>query len=122
MTTLSADIYVVMNSKVLSREWRRARDLTWRAIEPYISTFDEIVHHDILKTAAELGISISDLNELIDFCNNGPYEKRLISLRLEKTFWICIVDEEPKAGGTPKEPETISQEESFRRLRRRIRW
>ena len=122
MTTLSVDIYRVQHAKVLTKEWREARAATWAAIEPYISPPDEIVHHEILKTAADLAISISDLNELIDFSNNGPYEKRLISNRLEKTFWICAVDEEPKAGGTPNAPEPISQEESFRRLRRRIRW
>ena len=121
MTTLSADIYVVMNSKILSREWRRARDLTWRAIEPYISpTVGDIVHYPILQTAAELGIEVSDLNMLIDFCNNGPYEKKLVSNRFRKTFWICIVDDEPKAAKEP--PEEITQEESFRRMRRRIRW
>lgn len=123
MTTLSVDIYRFMNSKVLTREWREARDATWAAIAPYISPPNgPIVHFDILKTAAALGISISDLNMLIDYCTEAPYEKRLVSNRLEKTFWICIVDEEPKADANPEEPQAITQEESFRRLRRRIRW
>jgi len=120
--TLSVDIYRFMKARVLSPEWREARETVWAAIEPYISPPEEIVHHEILKTAAALGIEISELNSLIDFCTEATFEKRLVSNRLEKTFWICIVDEEPKASGTPKEPETISQEESFRRMRRRIRW
>lgn len=122
MRTLSVEIYRFMNSKVLTREWREARDATWAAIEPYISPPHEIVHFPILKTAAELGISISDLNMLIDYCTDAPYEKKLVSNRMEKTFWICIVDDEPAADRTPEEPPSITQEESFRRMRRRIRW
>lgn len=122
MTTLSVEIYRILKAKVLTREWREARDITYKAIEPYISPPEgPIVHFPILQTAAELGISISDLNMLIDFCNNGPYEKKLVSCRLEKTFWICIVDDEPNADRTPEEPPSITQEESFRRMRRRIR-
>lgn len=122
MTTLSVEIYRVMKAKVLTREWREARDATWAAIAPYISPPNgPIVHFEILKTAAELGISISDLNMLIDFCSGGPYEKRLVSNRLEKTFWICIVEDEPKTERTPEEPPSITQEESFRRMSRR-RW
>ena len=122
MRPLSVEIYRFMNSKVLTREWRESRDATWAAIEPYISPQGgEIVHHEILKTAAELGISISDLNMLIDYCTEAPYEKKLVSNRLRKTFWICIVDDEPKADQPPEEP-SMTQEESFRRLRRRIRW
>ena len=119
MRTLSVEIYRFMNSKVLTRDWRESRDATWEAILPYISPAHEIVHYPILQTAAELGISISDLNMLVDYCTDAPYEQKLVSNRLEKTFWICIVDEETSA---PEEPETISQEESFRRMRRRIRW
>ena len=121
MRTLSVEIYRFINSKVLTRDWREARDVCWAAIQPYISPPHEIVHFPILTTAADLGISSSDLNVLIDYCPDAPYEKKLVSCRLEKTFWICIVDEEPKTERTPEEPE-ISQEESFRRLRRRIRW
>ena len=121
MRPLSVEIYRFMNSKVLTREWRESRDATWAAIQPYISPAHEIVHFPILKTAAELGISISDLNMLIDYCTDAPYEKKLVSNRMEKTFWICIVDDEPKADQPLEEP-SISQEESFRRLRRRIRW
>lgn len=120
--TLSVEIYRFMKAKVLTREWRESRDATWEAIQPYLSPPSAIVHHDILKTAAELGISISDLNVLIDYCTNAPYEKKLVSNRLEKTFWICIVEDEPETSRTPEEPPSISQEESFRRLRRRIRW
>ena len=121
MRTLSVEIYRFMNSKVLTQPWRESRDVCWAAIQPYISPAHEIVHYPILQTAAELGISISDLNMLVDYCTDAPYEQKLVSCRREKTFWICNVDEEPKAGQTPEEPE-ISQEESFRRLRRRIRW
>ena len=121
MRPLSVEIYRFMNSKVLTRDWRESRDATWAAIQPYISPPNDIVHHDILKTAADLGISISDLNMLIDYCTDAPYEQKLVSNRLEKTFWICIVDEDPTATRT-EEPPSISQEESFRRMRRRIRW
>ena len=121
MRTLSVEIYRFMNSKVLTREWRESRDATWAAIQRYISPPNAIVHHDILKTAAELGISISDLNMLVDYCTDAPYEQKLVSCRLGKTFWICIVDDEPQADQTPEEPPSISQEESFRRMRRRIR-
>ena len=122
MRTLSVDIYRFMKARVLSPEWRESRETVWAAIEPYISPPEQIVHHEILKTAAELGIEISELNSLIDFCTEATFEKRLVSNRLEKTFWICVVEDEPAASGTPKEPEPISQEESFRRMRRRIRW
>ncbi len=121
MFPLKSAIYLQEHAPVLSPQWSEARDITYQAIKPYITPKGAgIVDHDLLSTAAALDISVSELRKVVDFCKAGHYPEKLISNHVSAHFWIMHIDVDPSAV-QHEEPPSISQGESFRRMRRRVR-
>ena len=116
MLTLKQAIDLQNTMPVGSDLWKKARARTWAVVQNLITPDDSdgIQKYDSRAIARELEISVGDLITMVGFAEKGDYPERLYAVATRATFSLARL-EPPE-----KKPRTLSREESFASLRRRI--
>ena len=101
--------------------WRAARDVTWAAIQPFISRGDgpKIRDYDLREVARGLEIGVDDLKKIVSWAREGHYPESLASNCAFGRFWIAPVDPPPCAAEAEK-PKVRNAEDLRANFRRRI--